>query len=360
MAGNSFGHIFRITSFGESHGKALGVVIDGCPAGLEISPEEITFELDRRKPGTSPITSPRKESDQVQILSGVFEGKTLGTPIALLFFNHDVDSSKYEKLKDLYRPGHADYTYDQKYRHRDWRGGGRASARETVARVAAGAIAKKLLAHFNIEVFAYSKEIAGISCQSIDRNIIETNTSRAADLEAAQKMEQAILEAKASGDSVGGIVEVIATGVPPGLGEPVFDKLDAEIAKALMSIPAAKGVEIGSGFATSRSNGSDNNDSIGYDSKTKRATFSSNHAGGILGGISNGDQIVARLAIKATSSVMKEQQTIDSSGNPQTIQVEGRHDPCVIPRAIPIVEAMLALVLADQLLISKLSTLDTI
>jgi len=358
MAGNSFGHIFRITSFGESHGKALGVVIDGCPAGLEISPKEIALELDRRKPGTSPITSPRKESDKVEIFSGAFEGKTLGTPIALLFFNHDVDSSKYEKLKNLYRPGHADYTYDQKYGYRDWRGGGRASARETVARVAAGAIAKKLLAHFGIEIFAYSQEIAGIRCQSIDRNVIETNAARAADREAAQKMEQAILEAKASGDSVGGIVEVIATGVPPGFGESVFDKLDAEIAKALMSIPAAKGVEIGSGFTSSRSRGSENNDSIGFDAKSKRAVFSSNYAGGILGGISNGDQIVARLAIKATSSVMKQQQTIDSSGNPQTIQVEGRHDPCVIPRAIPIVESMLALVLADHLLISKLSTLD--
>lgn len=360
MLGNSFGQAFRITTFGESHGVALGVVIDGCPAGLEISTEEISAELNRRKPGTSPITSPRKESDQVQVLSGIFEGKTLGSPITLVFFNHDVDSSKYEKIKDLYRPGHADYTYDQKYGHRDWRGGGRASARETVARVAAGAIAKKLLAHSGIDVFAYSKEIAGIECETFDRSVIEKNNARAADAQAAKKMEQAILDAKDEGDSVGGVVEVIANGVPPGLGEPVFDKLDAEIAKALMSIPAAKGVEIGSGFAASRCKGSENNDSIRYDPKTKHAIFSSNHAGGMLGGISNGDQVVARLAIKATSSVMKKQQTIDSSGNPQTIQVEGRHDPCVVPRAIPIVEAMLALVLADHLLRLRLSKLDTI
>jgi chorismate synthase len=350
MAGNQFGQIFRITTFGESHGEALGVVIDGCPAGMELSPEDIQKELDRRRPGASAITSPRQETDRVRLVSGVFEGKTLGTPIALLFFNVDIDSSKYEQLKDLYRPGHADYTYQKKYGHRDWRGGGRASARETVARVAAGAVAKKFLNAYGIEIYAFCREIAGISCETVEREEIEKNPVRAADSKAAQLMEQAILEAKEQGESLGGIVEVIATGVPPGLGEPVFDKLDAEIAKALMSIPAAKGVEIGAGFTSSRCKGSENNDPIGYDPQTKRVVFKSNHSGGILGGISNGDEIVARLAIKATSSIKIAQQTIDKEGNPRTIQVEGRHDPCVLPRAVPIVEAMLALVLADHLL----------
>lgn len=323
MAGNSFGTLFKITSFGESHGKALGVVVDGCPAGLEICEEDIQKELNRRRPGQSYLSSPRKEQDRVEILSGIFEGKTLGTPIAMLVFNKDARSEDYEALKNIHRPGHADFTYEAKYGHRDWRGGGRASARETLARVAAGAIAKKLLKQKGIELTAYVAEIGGIGIEMVDESIIETNALRCPDVDAAKKMQAAIEAARQEGDSLGGVIELVAKGVPAGLGEPVFDKLSAELAKALMSIPAARGFELGRGFDEARLPGSQNN-----------------HEGGVMGGISNGEPIRVRLALKAPSSITKGRE------NP----VHGRHDPCVCPRAVPIVEAMVALVLVDHYL----------
>ena len=353
MTGNCFGNLFKITTFGESHGRAIGVVIDGCPAGLELSEKDIQKELDRRRPGQNRIVSPRKEEDKAEVLSGVFKGKTTGTPIALLVFNRDADSSKYEKIKNVFRPGHADFTYFQKYGFRDYRGGGRSSARETVARVAAGAVAKKLLKKFGIEVLAYTVEIAGVKSKSFNRKVIEKNLVRAADLKAAKEMEEAIFSAREQNDSVGGIIEVKATGVPAGLGEPVFDRLDAVISYALMSLPAVKGVEIGAGFEAARMTGSQDNDLMFYSKKSKKFEFKSNNAGGILGGISSGGEIVARIAIKPPSSIKREQKALTVEGKEVKLKVEGRHDPCVVPRAVPIVEAMVALVLADFFLIQK-------
>jgi len=353
LTGNCFGNLFKITTFGESHGRAIGVVIDGCPAGLELSEKDIQKELDRRRPGQNRIVSPRKEEDKAEVLSGVFKGKTTGTPIALLVFNRDADSSKYEKIKNVFRPGHADFTYFQKYGFRDYRGGGRSSARETVARVAAGAVAKKLLKKFGIEVLAYTVEIAGVKSKSFNRKVIEKNLVRAADLKAAKEMEEAIFSAREQNDSVGGIIEVKATGVPAGLGEPVFDRLDAVISYALMSLPAVKGVEIGAGFEAARMTGSQDNDLMLYSKKSKKFEFKSNNAGGILGGISSGGEIVARIAIKPPSSIKREQKALTVEGKEVKLKVEGRHDPCVVPRAVPIVEAMVALVLADFFLIQK-------
>lgn len=355
---NTFGRLFAATTWGESHGMAVGCVVDGCPSGLELSLDEIQAELDRRRPGQAEITTARSERDQVELLSGVFEDKTLGTPISMLIRNEDVDSSKYYAIRDTPRPGHGDFTWREKFGHVDWRGGGRSSARETVGRVAAGAVARKLLKVHDIEIIAFTREIGGIrSDEELDpnmrglRGMIDSNPVRALDLEKAKEMEDIIKVAKAQSDSVGGIIEAVALGVPAGLGEPVVNKLDADLAKALMSIPAVKGVEIGAGFELAQMRGSEANDEfVVKDDKIKMKT---NRCGGILAGISTGMPIVARVAIKPTSSIAKEQLTVDlKTRKPSTIRVEGRHDPCIVPRAVPVVEAMVALVLADHSLMA--------
>lgn len=321
---NTFGRYFRITTFGESHGKALGVVIDGCPAGLELSEEDIQPVLDRRRPGKTPLESGRAEKDRVEILSGTFEGKTTGAPVAMLIRNEDMRSEDYEALRDVFRPGHADYTYFMKYGIRDHRGGGRSSGRETVARVAAGAVALKILRAKGIAVTGRILKIHG-----------KTGPG---------EMEREILAAKEAGDSVGGVAEVVAKGCPPGLGDPVFGKLDAAIAGAMMGIGAVKGVEIGDGFDAAGRFGSENNDAMTKDG------FTSNHAGGILGGISTGQDIVVRIAVKPTPSIARAQKTRDIHGGEVEISIRGRHDPCIVPRILPVAETMLALVLADALL----------
>lgn len=353
MSGNSFGKIFKVTTWGESHGEAMGVVVDGCPARLALSEADIQYELDRRKPGVSEITTERKESDEVKILSGVFEGKTLGTPISMLVWNKDVDSSPYEPLKHIARPGQADLSYQLKYGIRDYRGGGRASGRETVARVAAGAIAKKILAGRAIQILGHVVEVGGIRARKVSVEEItsnaERNAVRCADLEAARRMEALIKGVKAEVDSVGGIVEVCALGVPAGLGEPVFDKLDAELAKALMSIGAVKGVEIGAGFEAARLKGSEMNDEFYI--KEGRIRTRTNNAGGLLGGISTGEPVICRIAVKPTSSISKPQRSVDMEKmEDMEIRIKGRHDPCICPRIVPVAEAMVALVLVDYLL----------
>jgi chorismate synthase len=355
MSGNSFGKIFKISTWGESHGPGIGVVLDGCPAGLALKPADIQKELDRRRTGQSKVTTTRKEPDQVRILSGVFEGKTTGTPIALWVENADADSAQYELIKDLYRPGHADYTYDMKYGRRDHRGGGRSSARETAGRVAAGAIAKKLLARAKIRIIAYTRQIGPHIAKTLDYKEIENNIVRCPDKKIAEKMIDHVLNARKRGDSVGGVIEVVAQGVPAGLGEPVFDRLDADLAKAIMSLPAVKGVEFGSGFAAALMTGSQNNDP--FYMQGKRVRTRTNHAGGILGGISTGEDIVLRFVVKPTSSILREQETVTAKGKRATIRVEGRHDPCVSPRAVPIAEAMVALTLVDHYLRNKHSQL---
>jgi chorismate synthase len=349
--GSSFGKIFRLTTWGESHGPALGVVIEGVPAGIDIDVTEIQAELDRRRVGQSKVTTPRGEKDAAEILSGVFEGSTTGAPISIITYNKDADSSKYDNLRDVFRPGHADYTYWAKYGHRDHRGGGRSSARETWGRVAAGVLARKILASVGAEVFGFAREIGGIEMQTFDRCEIERNIVRCPDPVAAEAMVEAILAAKEEFDSLGGVVEARAINVPPGLGEPTFDRVDALIAQAMLSIPATKGVEIGEGFATARSRGSLNNDAFYVEDGRVRTV--TNTAGGTLGGITSGEEIVVRVAIKPTSSVAREQQTVDLNFEPRTILVEGRHDPSVVPRAVPVVEAMLAIVLADLLLLNR-------
>ena len=351
MSGSSFGKLFKITTWGESHGRGLGVVIEGCPAGLPIKESEIQLELNRRRTGQSKVTTTRKEGDQIQIMSGVFKGKTTGTPISLLVENEDADSSKYELIKDLSRPGHADYTYDMKYGFRDYRGGGRSSARETVGRVAAGAIAKKLLARERIKIIGFTRQIGKHIAQNIDYREIENNIVRCPDNKIAEKMVNSIMRARKKGDSLGGVVEVIAQGVPAGLGEPVFDRLDADLAKAVMSMPAVKGVEIGMGFQSAIMTGSECNDV--FVMKNKKVTTATNNAGGILGGISNGMDIVIRLVVKPTSSINKAQDTVTQQGKKAEIRVEGRHDPCVAPRAVPIAEAMVAITLIDHLYRAK-------
>lgn len=353
MLGNAFGSAFRITTYGESHGAAVGVVVDGCPAGLELEEEGIQKELDRRKPGQSKVTTQRAEKDEVKILSGVFEGRTTGAPIAMLVYNKVFDSSPYSELKNKPRPNHADFTYFMKYSNWDWRGGGRASGRETIGRVAAGAIAKKLLAKLGIEILGHAREIHGVKVGDIAiddiRKNAEKNPVRCADLKIAKKMEEEILKAKKEGDSVGGVVELIALNVPAGLGEPVFDKLDADIARALMSVGAVKGVEIGAGFEVAKKKGSENNDEF-YVDKGRIKTLT-NNSGGILGGISNGMPIIVRAAVKPTSSIAKEQKTVDlEKMQNATISIKGAHDPCIVPRVLPVCEAMLALVLADHAL----------
>jgi chorismate synthase len=351
MSGSSYGKLFKITTWGESHGRGLGVVIEGCPAGLPIKESEIQLELNRRRTGQSKVTTTRKEGDQIQIMSGVFKGKTTGTPISLLVENEDADSSKYELIKDLYRPGHADYTYDMKYGFRDYRGGGRSSARETVGRVAAGAIAKKLLTRERIKIIGFTRQVGKHIAKNIDYREIENNIVRCPDNKIAEKMINSIMRARKKGDSLGGVVEVIAQGVPAGLGEPVFDRLDADLAKAVMSMPAVKGVEIGVGFQSAIMTGSECNDI--FVMKNKKVVTATNNAGGILGGISNGMDIIVRLVVKPTSSINKVQDTVTQQGKKAKIRVEGRHDPCVATRAVPIAEAMVAITLIDHLYRTK-------
>ena len=355
MPGSTYGKAFKITTWGESHGDGIGVVLEGCPAGLPLKESDIQKDLDRRRTGQSKVTTTRKEGDKIIIMSGVFKGKTTGTPISMRVDNKDADSSKYELIKHLYRPGHADYTYDMKFGFRDYRGGGRSSARETVGRVAAGAIAKKLLARDKITVTGFTRQIGHLSATTVNFKEIERNIVRCPDVKTAEKMVGAIIQARKNGDSLGGVVEVIARGVPAGLGEPVFDRLDADLAKAVMSIPAVKGMEIGAGFQTATMTGSECNDV--FVMKNKKITTQTNNAGGILGGISNGMDIVVKLVVKPTSSINKAQDTITQKGKKSQIRVEGRHDPCVAPRAVPIAEAMVALTLIDHLLRNKTSQL---
>ena len=352
MSFNTFGKRLRITTFGESHGPAIGVIIDGVPARLTLNLDAIATDLGRRRPGQSAIASPRKEPDAVELLSGVFEGQTTGAPIALIIANQDVRSEDYQRFADRFRPGHADLSYMSRYGVRDWRGGGRASGRETAARVAAGAVARQVLAFLGhpAEIFGHVVSVADVSAETFDRAEIENNPVRCADPLAAQKMIAAIEQAKQEKDSVGGVVEVRAQGVPTGLGQPVYNKLDAQLAAALMGIGAVKGVEIGDGFRIATLRGSQANDAIVEDG------FASNHAGGVLGGISTGDELILRLAVKPTPSIAKPQKTINVEGQATTIAVEGRHDPCIAPRLVPVAEAMVALVLADALLAPPQST----
>jgi len=354
MAGNSFGTLFKLTTFGESHGPALGGIIDGCPAGLELDFEAIEREMQRRKPGQSNIVTQRKEPDSVKFLSGIFEGKTTGTPIGFIIENTNQKSQDYGHIKDAYRPSHADYTYDQKYGLRDYRGGGRSSARETASRVAAGAIAKQLLK--DIKITAYVSSVGALQLhknyKEVDFDQIEKNPVRCADAAMAIEMENYIKEVRKQGDTIGGVVTCVIENVPVGLGEPVFDKLHAELGKAMLSINAVKGFEYGSGFEGTKMKGSEHNDAFNTDGSTK-----TNLSGGIQGGISNGEAIYFNVAFKPVATIMQNQETIDKDGNVVEMQGKGRHDPCVVPRAVPIVEAMAALVLADYYLLNQISKL---
>jgi len=353
MSGNSYGKIFKVTTFGESHGIGIGAVIDGCPAGIPIDEESIQYELDRRRPGQSAIVTQRKEPDSVQIISGVFEGKTTGTPIMLYIANKDQKSRDYDHIKDRYRPSHAGYTYDQKYGFRDYRGGGRSSARETAARVAAGAIAKKFIDRSGIQVKAYVDQVgelkSNLSLDQVQWDFVEKNPVRSADPAVAQQMEDYIKQIKKEGDTIGGVIKAVITGCPAGLGEPVFDRLHAELGKAMLSINAVKGFEYGSGFAGVAMRGSEHNDLFTKTADNK-ITTSTNYSGGIQGGISNGLDIYFGVAFKPVATIMRDQQSVDNKGKEATVVGKGRHDPCVVPRAVPIVEAMGALVIADFLL----------
>lgn len=352
MAGNSFGSLFRITTFGESHGEAVGVVIDGCPAGLAIDLGQVQQELDRRRPGQSHITTQRHEADKVEVLSGIFKGHSVGTPIALLVRNEDARSKDYSHIKESFRPSHADFTYQEKYGLRDYRGGGRSSARETVARVAAGAIAKQYLATLGVSVQAYVSTVGNIDVllphSQLDLSLTETNIVRCPHPETAERMIEAIEAIRKAGDTLGGVVSCVVAGAPTGWGEPVFDKLHADFAKAMMSINATKGFEYGSGFEGVRLKGSEHNDR--FENQEGKIRTVTNHSGGIQGGISNGMDIYFRVAFKPVATLMQAQQTVNHQGDATTIQGKGRHDPCVVPRAVPIVEAMAALVLADHAL----------
>lgn len=351
MAGNSFGTLFKLSTFGESHGEAIGGIIDGCPAGLEIDLELVQKDMDRRKPGQSAIVTQRKEPDTVKFFSGIFEGKTTGTPIGFVIENANQKSKDYSHIKDVYRPSHADYTYDQKYGNRDYRGGGRSSARETACRVAAGSIAKQLLK--DIKITAYTAAVGDINLEktaNMDFAQIEQNMVRCPDPETAAKMEAYIKEIRSQGDTVGGVVECVIQNVPAGLGEPVFNKLHAVLGQAMLSINAVKGFEYGSGFAGAALKGSEHNDLFNDDGSTR-----TNHSGGVQGGISNGMDIYFRVAFKPVATLMQKQQTINSKGEEVEMQGKGRHDPCVVPRAVPIVEAMAALVLADFHLLNQVS-----
>lgn len=351
MPGSSFGKLFHITTFGESHGPAIGVVIDGVPPGLDLSEADIQRDLDRRRPGQSSVTTPRKEDDRAEILSGVFEGKTTGVPLAILIRNTNQQSKDYSDIKNVFRPGHADYTYWKKYGIRDYRGGGRSSGRETACRVAAGAVAKKLLDQYGVTIIAYTKAVGSIEAEVIDFNEIEKNPVRCPDATKAKDMVRLIESLRDEGDSVGGVVEALVKGCPIGLGDPVFDKLDAVLSHGLMSIGTIKGIEFGEGFAAAKMTGSQHNDIFHVqDDHIKTMT---NHAGGILGGISNGEDIIMRLAVKPPSSITKTQQTVTMTKESTDIQVHGRHDPCICPRVVPVVEAMIAVTLADCLLIQR-------
>ncbi|MEB3279297.1 MAG: chorismate synthase [Lyngbya sp.] len=352
--GNSFGHLFRITTFGESHGGGVGVVIDGCPPRLKIDASEIQVELDRRRPGQSKITTPRKETDTCEILSGTFEGQTLGTPLTILVRNKDTRPQDYSEMATTYRPSHADATYDAKYGIRNWQGGGRSSARETIGRVAAGAIAKKILKQVaGVEIVGYVKRIKDIEGivdpDTVNLEQVESNMVRCPDSECAQKMIELIEQVRDQGDSIGGVVECVARNVPKGLGSPVFDKLEADLAKGVMSLPASKGFEIGSGFAGTLLSGSEHNDEY-YTDEQGTIRTASNRSGGIQGGISNGENIILRVAFKPTATIRKEQRTVTREGEETILAAKGRHDPCVLPRAVPMVEAMVALVMCDHLL----------
>jgi len=353
--GSSFGQLFRVMTWGESHGGAVGVVIDGCPPRLQLNEDDIQRDLDRRRPGQSEIVTPRQEADRCRILSGVFEGRTLGTPISILVKNKDAQPEAYSETKTVFRPSHADFTYETKYGIRNWQGGGRASARETVGRVAAGAVAKKVLSRLSqerFEIIAYVTQIHEVSAR-IDRNSVraqdvESNAVRCPDAAAAELMVALIQSVRAEGDSIGGVIECIIRGVPAGLGEPVFDKLEADLAKAMLSLPASKGFEIGSGFAATRMKGSEHNDP--FEVRDARVRTTTNNSGGVQGGITNGEDIFFRVAFKPTSTIARDQKTVTTSLEETTLATRGRHDPCVLPRAVPIVEAMAALVLCDHAL----------
>ena len=374
MPGNTFGQLFQVTTAGESHGGAIAAIVDGCPPGLELTAADIQGELDRRRPGQSDITCQRQEEDKIEIMSGVTEGKTTGTPILLVAYNKDAKAEDYAKLKNIYRPGHADYTYQAKYGIREWRGGGRASARETLARVAAGAIAQKYLREkFGVEIISYVEQIgdikADLDCGKVTKKGVESNTVRCPDKQAAKEMVKLIKEVQAKGDSLGGIIRSVIKKAPAGLGEPVFDKLPADLAKAMMSIGATKGFEYGSGFAAAEMRGSKHNDVFcandnppclprsdrgRQECEIKTCT---NHAGGTLGGISTGNDIHFRVAFKPVATISREQETVDNDGKKVMLSAAGRHDPCVLPRAVPIVDAMAALVIMDHYLRHKAQNL---
>ena len=355
MAGNSFGDIFKITTFGESHGPGIGVVIDGCPANLELTESDIQKELDRRRPGQSSVTTPRKESDTVKILSGVFEGKTTGVPIALVIENTDQQSKDYSKIKDVFRPGHADMTFQHKFGIRDYRGGGRSSGRETACRVAAGAIAKKILSLKGIECIAYTSQVGDIKGETVDLSFIEQNPVRSADPQKANEMVKMIEEMATDGDSIGGAVTLLVKGLPIGLGDPVFDKFEAMLSHALMSIGTIKGIAFGKGFEAITMKGSEHNDA--FTTNEDKVETKTNHAGGILGGITNGEDVICTCAIKPPSSIAKTQQTVTKDGKETEVSVTGRHDPCICPRVVPVIEAMAAIATVDRLFIQKQSQL---
>ena len=360
MAGSTYGNIFKITTWGESHGKALGVVVDGCPAGIDLCEEDIQIFLNRRKPGQSKYTTQRNEDDKVEILSGIFEGKTTGTPISMVVHNKDHHSADYSQIASYYRPGHADYTFDEKYGFRDYRGGGRSSGRETIGRVAAGAIASKILAQLDISITTYSKSIGNVQIDynNFNKDEIENNPMYMPDNNAAIKAGELLKEKMAEMDSVGGVIECLVDGMPVGVGEPVFDKIDANLSKAIMSIGAIKGFEIGDGFAVAHSTGSTDNDE--FRMKDGKITKTTNHAGGIMGGISDGSQIILRAAVKPTPSIAQTQKTVKKSGEDIEINIKGRHDPIIVPRAVVVVEYMVAVTLVDMLFLAMTSKIDNI
>ena len=351
MSGSIFGSVFKVSTFGESHGPAIGCIIDGCPPNIELTHEDIQQELDRRRPGQSSVTTPRKESDTVEILSGVFEDRTTGAPIALLIRNADQRSKDYSNIKDLFRPGHADMTFHEKYGIRDYRGGGRSSGRETACRVAAGAVAKKVLAQFGISFIAHTDQVGHIKAAAFDKAEIEKNPVRCADKDAAIEMVQLIETLANEGDSIGGAVSLFIEGLPVGLGDPVFDKFDAVLSHALMSIGTIKGIEFGEGFGAITMKGSDHNDS--FIESNDGITTETNNAGGILGGITNGQLLRCRLAVKPPSSITKSQATVTKEGSATEVSVTGRHDPCICPRVVPVVESMAAIAVLDRLLIQE-------
>lgn len=359
MAGSTFGNIFKITTWGESHGKGIGVVIDGCPAGLSLSEEDIQTYLNRRKPGQSRYTTQRKETDAVEILSGTFEGKTTGTPISMVIFNQDQRSRDYGDIATYYRPGHADYTFDAKYGFRDYRGGGRSSGRETIGRVAAGAVAAKILKELGVSFQTYTKAVGPVACTTFDPDEIFRNPLYMPDALAAKQAQEYLEECMKRQDSSGGVIECIIKGLPAGIGDPVFEKLDANLAKAVLSIGAVKGFEIGNGFAAARADGSSNNDGF-YITDTGETAKTSNHSGGVLGGISDGSPIIFRAAIKPTPSIAALQKTVNKSGENIDISIHGRHDPIIVPRAVVVVEAMAALTVCDAMLLNMSSRMDRI